>query len=159
MNPLDLELYRPNVGIVVFDRTGRVFIGRRRRTPGPLNWQFPQGGVDAGEEWEAAARRELREETGITSVTLLASTSDWITYDFPPEAMRAKAWRGYKGQKQRWYAFRFEGDDSEIDLRAHPPVEFDAWKWVGLDETMDYVVPFKREAYRTVIEAFRPFAD
>lgn len=158
MNPLDLELYRPNVGVVVFNGEGRVWLGRRAGTEGPRNWQFPQGGVDDGEDWEAAARRELAEETGITSVRLLGQTEDWITYDFPPEAEGSKIAKGWRGQKQKWFACRFDGDDDEIDLEAHPPVEFDAWRWADLDEVLDLVVPFKRAAYEQVVAAFRAFA-
>ena len=151
----DLSLYRPNVGVVLFNRDGRVWYGQRHATPGPYNWQFPQGGVDEGEDLEAAARRELREETGVASVELLGRTDDWILYDFPPEAMNnAKAWRGFKGQKQRWFAFRFLGDEAEIDLTADKDVEFDAWRWGDLSEACDLIVPFKRPAYERVVAAF-----
>jgi len=155
----DLSAYRPNVGVVLFAPDGRVWLGRRAGTPGPLNWQFPQGGLDPGESLEAAARRELAEETGVRTVSMLGQTEDWIAYDFPEGYAGSKAARGWKGQKQKWFAFRFEGDDSEIDLGAHDAdVEFDAWRWCDLDSALDLVVPFKREAYRQVVEAFRPFA-
>ncbi|UQV17417.1 RNA pyrophosphohydrolase [Brevundimonas albigilva] len=155
----DLELYRPNVGVVLFNRDGLVWYGQRHATPGPHNWQFPQGGVDKGEDLEAAARRELREETGVTSVEPLGRTKDWILYDFPPEAMdNAKAWRGFKGQKQRWFAYRFVGDESEIDLGADADIEFDAWRWGPLSDACDLIVPFKRPAYERVVKAFARFA-
>ncbi len=155
----DLSLYRPNVGVVLFNRDGRVWYGQRHATPGPYNWQFPQGGVDEGEDLEAAARRELREETGVASVELLGRTDDWILYDFPPEALNnAKAWRGFKGQKQRWFAFRFLGDEAEIDLTADKDVEFDAWRWGDLSEACDLIVPFKRPAYERVVAAFAHLA-
>jgi len=155
----DLELYRPNVGVVLFNREGLVWYGQRHATPGPHNWQFPQGGVDKGEDLEAAARRELREETGVTSVEPLSRTEDWILYDFPPEAMdNAKAWRGFKGQKQRWFAYRFVGDETEIDLAADDEVEFDAWRWGPLSDACDLIVPFKRPAYEQVVKAFSRFA-
>ncbi|PZT95452.1 MAG: RNA pyrophosphohydrolase [Brevundimonas sp.] len=155
----DLSLYRPNVGVVLFNRDGRVWYGQRHATPGPYNWQFPQGGVDEGEDLEAAARRELREETGVASVELLGRTDGWILYDFPPEAMNnAKAWRGFKGQKQRWFAFRFLGDEAEIDLTADKDVEFDAWRWGDLSEACDLIVPFKRPAYERVVAAFAHLA-
>ena len=158
----DLRLYRPNVGVVLFNRDGLVWYGQRHATPPPWNWQFPQGGVDEGEDLEAAARRELREETGVHSVERLASTDDWILYDFPPEAANnAKAWRGFKGQKQRWFAFRLIGPDSEIDLNSHVgaggEVEFDAWRWGDLSEACDLIVPFKRAAYEQVVAAFARF--
>lgn len=155
----DLELYRPNVGVVLFNRDGLVWYGQRHATPGPHNWQFPQGGVDKDEDLEAAARRELREETGVTSVEPLGRTEDWVLYDFPPEAMdNAKAWRGFKGQKQRWFAYRFVGDESEIDLGADADIEFDAWRWGPLSDACDLIVPFKRPAYAHVVKAFARFA-
>jgi putative (di)nucleoside polyphosphate hydrolase len=154
----DLSQYRPNVGVVLFHPDGRVWLGRRAHTPPPHNWQFPQGGVDDGEDLEAAARRELAEETGATSVTYLARTQDWIAYDFPPGHGGSKAWRGWKGQKQVWFAFRFEGQDAEFNLNAHGKPEFEAWRWASLDETPDLIVPFKRVAYEAVVEAFRSLA-
>lgn len=158
----DLSLYRPNVGVVLFHPDGRVWLGRRAKTPEPYCWQFPQGGVDPDEvergDWEAAARRELLEETGVRSADLLAATEDWITYDFPPEASGAKITRGWTGQKQKWFALRFTGGEAEIDLTAHPPVEFETWRWGQLDEVCDLIVPFKRPAYEQVVAAFARFA-
>lgn len=159
LDPIDLEAYRPNVGIVVFDDTGRVWLGRRVGARHAASWQFPQGGVDPGEDWEDAARRELQEETGITSVTLLGRTDDWIVYDFPPEARGGKFARGFKGQRQKWFAFRFTGRDSEVNLRAHLPAEFEAWRWATLEEAPKLVIHFKRQAYETVIAGFRAFAS
>ena len=156
--PDPLDKYRPNVGIVLFHRDGRVWLGRRVHTPGPWNWQFPQGGVDEGEPWEAAARRELLEETGVSSVEVLAETPGWITYDFPADHRGSKAARGFLGQKQKWFAMRFTGEDAEIDLELHPPVEFDAWRWGRLAEVPDLIVPFKRAAYAQVAAAFAPYA-
>ena len=152
--PLDLTRFRPNVGIVLARPDGSVWLGRRADTPGPRNWQFPQGGVDDGEMLEAAARRELEEETGARSVSLLGRTGDWIAYQFPEGYRRSKAARGWLGQKQIWFAFRFIGDDSEFDLGRHHQVEFDRWRWAGLDEALDSVADFKRETYRHVIETF-----
>jgi putative (di)nucleoside polyphosphate hydrolase len=154
----DLSRYRPNVGIVLMHADGRTWLGRRAGSPGPFNWQFPQGGVDAGEDLESAALRELREETGATSVALLGRTHDWIAYDFPPHHQRSKAARGWLGQKQMWFAFRFLGEDAEFDLTGHDEIEFDAWRWSPLDEALASVVAFKRETYRQVLAAFRPFA-
>lgn len=150
--------YRPNVGVVLFHPDGRVWLGRRANTPGPYNWQFPQGGVDAGEDLEAAARRELAEETGASRVSYLGRTDGWITYDYPPEVRRRKAGRGYRGQKQAWFAFRFDGDEAEFDLQAHGEPEFEAWRWGYLAEAPDLIVPFKRPAYETVARAFAAFA-
>ena len=155
---VDLAQYRPNVGVVLFNRLGQVWLGRRIRTPGPYNWQFPQGGVDDGEDLEAAARRELREETGVTSASVLDRTTDWVTYDFPPEVLARPNTRGFRGQRQVWFAMRFEGEEAEIDLAAVPPVEFDAWRWTDMEKALDLVVPFKRSTYRQVIASFRRFA-
>ena len=158
-NPPPGGLYRPNVGVVVFNPEGLVWLGQRVGTPGPYNWQFPQGGVDEGEDLIVAARRELLEETGIASVSLLAQTEGWITYDFPPGHKGSKAARGFRGQAQAWFAFRFDGEDSEVDLAAHPPVEFETWRWATLDEAAEWVAPFKRDAYALVIAAFRAFGS
>lgn len=153
-----LAQHRPNVGVVLFNREGLVWLGRRVNTPGPFNWQFPQGGVDAGEDWGSAALRELREETGVVSTAPLAATDGWIAYDFPPDHGGSKQARGWRGQKQKWFALRFTGEDAEIDLTAHPPIEFDAWRWARLAEVPDLIVPFKRAAYEQVIAAFSGFA-
>jgi putative (di)nucleoside polyphosphate hydrolase len=154
----DLDLYRPNVGVVLFHADGRVWLGRRANTPGPHNWQFPQGGVDPGEDLETAARRELAEETGAAKAAFLGRTQDWVAYDFPIGHGGAKALRGWKGQKQVWFAFRFEGADSDFDLTAHGPPEFDAWRWAYLAEAAELIVPFKKQAYLQVVEAFGGFA-
>ncbi len=153
---LDLSKYRPNVGIVVFNRDGLVWLGRRARTAGPYNWQFPQGGVDKGEDFETAARRELYEETGIRKVTPLGETDGWIVYDFPPDYGGSKAARGFIGQRQKWFAYRFDGDDIEVNLEAHHEIEFDGWRWAKLEDALDRIVPFKRASYAKVIEVFAP---
>jgi putative (di)nucleoside polyphosphate hydrolase len=154
----DLPQYRPNVGVVLFHRDGRVWLGRRAHTPGPHNWQFPQGGVDPGEDVEAAARRELAEETGAVSVSYLGRTEGWIVYDFPADFSGPKAARGFKGQKQVWFAFRFDGEEAEFDLAAHHEPEFDAWRWGYLAEAPELIVPFKQQAYKLVAQAFAPLA-
>lgn len=159
MKTMDLTLLRPNVGIVLVGATGKVWLGRRARTPPPLNWQFPQGGIDAGEGDFDAALRELREETGVRSVRLLGRTRDWIGYEFPPEHQGSKIGKGWRGQKQIWFAFAFEGEESEIDLGGNKDVEFDAWRWAELDEAVDLVIGFKREVYRHVAADFRPLVD
>ena len=154
---MDLSSYRPNVGVVLFHPDGRVWFGRRTGAPPPHNWQFPQGGVDDGEDLEAAARRELMEETGAHSVSLLARTDDWVAYDFPPD-MPAHRTRDFKGQKQVWFAFRFDGEEGEFDLAAHHEPEFDAWRWGYLAEAPGLIVPFKRAAYEAVAAAFADLA-
>ncbi len=155
-SPIDLARYRPNVGIILARADGKVWLGRRADTPGPRNWQFPQGGVDDGEALFEAALRELHEETGASSVELLGRTDDWIAYSFPEGYRRSKAAKGWLGQKQIWFAFRFAGDDTEFDLAAHDQIEFDSWRWVDMDDALAKVADFKRDTYRHVIEVFRP---
>lgn len=152
----DLSRYRPNVGIVLFHPDGRVWYGRRAGSDGPWSWQFPQGGVDDGEDLEAAARRELFEETGVTSAELIARTEEWLTYDFPPDYSGSKAARGWLGQKQQWFAYRFTGEESEINLDAQGDIEFDAWRWAPLSDAPGLIVPFKRACYEQVVAAFAP---
>jgi len=154
----DLSRYRPNVGVVLLAADGRAWVGRRADVPGPRNWQFPQGGVDPGESLEAAAARELFEETGARSAKIIGRTEEWIPYDFPPHARRARGKENWLGQKQIWFALRFEGEDSEFDLAAHHQIEFDAWRWASFDEALNLVAPFKLPTYRKVVDAFRSLA-
>jgi putative (di)nucleoside polyphosphate hydrolase len=142
---------------------GLAFVGRRAERIGASErsgnwWQMPQGGMDEGETPEVAARRELEEETGVRSARFIAQTKDWLQYDLPPELI-GFAWKGrYRGQRQMWFAARFEGEESEIDLGPHPghKAEFDAWAWVPAAELPDLVVPFKREVYTRVVAEFAP---
>jgi putative (di)nucleoside polyphosphate hydrolase len=156
--------YRPCVGIMVLNRAGEVWLGRRHDAPaepeGPgAWWQMPQGGIDEGEDPAAAALRELYEETGIRSARIVAESPAWYTYDLPAE-LRANAWGGrYRGQTQKWFAVRFTGNDDEVVLaRPGHTLEFDAWRWAGIGELPALVVPFKRQVYEQVIRDFTPFA-
>jgi putative (di)nucleoside polyphosphate hydrolase len=157
--------YRPCVGLTVFNRDDRVFIGRRRDGPEHVDethvWQMPQGGIDSGEDAWPAALRELYEETNIRSVEKLGEIDELLCYDIPREIV-GQAWQGrYRGQCQKWYALRFVGDDSEIDIVApggHKP-EFIDWRWEKLQNLPDLVVPFKRQIYQRVVQEFSTFAQ
>lgn len=155
----DLSRYRPNVGVVLFNEQGKVWLGKRAATDPPYCWQFPQGGVDEGEDLFDAALRELEEETGITSVRYLGRTEGWIVYDYPPEVAAQKHKGKHLGQKQVWFALLFTGDEAEIRLDAHDQVEFETWRWGDLAEAPGLIVPFKRAAYDAVVTAFRQYAD
>jgi len=148
--------YRPCVGLRLLNGEGKVFVGRRIDTAkeGDNIWQMPQGGIDEGETPEQAALRELAEEIGTDKAEIVAESRHWLRYDLPPQLV-GKVWKGrYRGQEQRWFALRFLGEDSDIDLAtAHP--EFDAWRWVELEDVPALVIPFKRETYRAVVEEFR----
>ena len=160
--------YRPCVGVALINRQGLVFIGRRKPEAGPehvddtYSWQMPQGGIDEGEPPFEAAMRELREETNVSSVSLLAEAPRWFSYDLP-EDVASQAWKGrYRGQTQKWFAMRFEGEETEIDIAAPAggvKPEFDAWRWERLDRLPALIIPFKRPVYEEVVEAFRPFAS
>ena len=155
---MDLTRYRPNVGVVLFNAHGQAWYGHRVGMSPEIGWQFPQGGVDDGEALEAAARRELAEETGVRSVRIIARTPGWLTYDYPVGTGGSKAARGWKGQKQVWFAFRFEGPESEIDLNADQHVEFDAWRWGALADAPNLIVAFKRAVYVQVAATFSDLA-
>ncbi len=157
--------YRPCAGLTVINHDGLVFVGRRAGGPEHIDathvWQMPPGGIDEGEDPYKAALRELYEETNIQSVEKLGEIAGWITYDIPREIV-GQAWGGkYRGQKQKWYALRFTGDDREINVTApaggHEP-EFIDWRWVEMRDLPDLVVPFKRQTYERVVREFKKFA-
>lgn len=159
--------YRPCVGIMVLNRDGLVWAGRRiaignsEYDGSPHLWQMPQGGIDRDEDPLEAARRELYEETGMQTVSLLADAGRWINYDLPAHLIGIGLKGKYRGQTQRWYAFRFEGDESEIAINPPPgghEAEFDAWAWKPMQALPDLIVPFKREVYEEVVAAFRYLA-
>jgi putative (di)nucleoside polyphosphate hydrolase len=165
MPPFESLPYRPCAGMMVLNRDGLVFVGRRASGPEHVDmvhaWQMPQGGIDEGEHSYKAALRELYEETNIKSVEKLGEIADWLTYDIPRDII-GQAWGGkYRGQKQKWYALRFTGNESEIDI-AHPAgghePEFIAWRWVAMAELPGLVVPFKRATYEQVVKELGRFA-
>lgn len=144
--------YRPGVGIMLINRHGLVFVAKRIDTISEA-WQMPQGGIDEGEEPQAAAFRELKEETGTDKAEIIAESSEWYSYDLPQELI-SKIWGGkYRGQRQKWFAMRFTGSDSDINIATSHP-EFSEWKWVSIHELPDLIVPFKRKLYSKLLEEF-----
>ena len=156
--------YRPCVGVMILNRQGLVWAGRRipdgnsEYDGSPQLWQMPQGGIDKGEDPLDAAYRELYEETGMKTVTLLAEARDWINYDLPPALIGIGLKGKFRGQTQRWFAVRFDGDDSEIAINpppgGHEP-EFDAWEWKPMQQLPGLIVPFKRAVYDQVVAEFQ----
>ncbi|MBJ6121142.1 RNA pyrophosphohydrolase [Sphingomonas mollis] len=148
--------YRPCAGVMLLNRDGRVFVGQRMDTTIEA-WQMPQGGIDPGEDALTAAIRELGEETGVApdKVELIAEAPGDFTYDLPPELI-GKAWKGkWRGQTQRWFLFRFLGEDADVDIDTSHR-EFRAWRWIDPDDLPRLIVPFKRALYESVLAAFRP---
>ena len=152
-----LKRFRPNVGVVLFNAQGQVWYGRRvgdfsslGEAPDLYRWQMPQGGVDPEEDIAAAAFRELKEETGVSSATLLCVTPGWLAYEFPADYKK----KNWKGQRQKWAAMIFTGDDDEVDHEADDNQEFDDWRWGELEEAPSLIVPFKRGVYDEVVRAF-----
>lgn len=154
--------YRPNVGAVLFNRAGLVLVARRAGTPNAEGaaggWQLPQGGLDDGENPREAVLRELEEEVGTRNATLLAEHPAWLHYDLPRELVGVALGGRYRGQTQKWFALRFEGDDAEIRLDLDPHPEFDAWRWAPLAELPSLAVPFKRAIYERLAVDFARFA-
>ena len=159
--------YRPCVGIMVLNANGLVWAGRRisegnsEYDGSPQLWQMPQGGIDPGEDPETASLRELYEETGMKSVSLLAEASRWINYDLPEKLIGVGLKGKYRGQTQRWFAYRFEGDESEIAINPPPgghTAEFDAWEWKPMADLPELIVPFKRKVYEEVVAEFAHLA-
>jgi putative (di)nucleoside polyphosphate hydrolase len=150
----DERPYRTGVGILLLNPDSLALVGRRIGMAAHA-WQMPQGGLDPGETPAAAARRELEEEVGTAAAEIIAESRSWLSYDLPAEVSR-KVWGGrYRGQRQKWFAMRFTGADSDIDLNRHVP-EFDAWKWVAPETLPALIIPFKRPLYQAILDEFRP---
>lgn len=159
--PVDGLPYRPCVGIVLFNRDGKVWIGRRDDGSGTSDydyaWQMPQGGIDRGEDPIPAASRELFEETSIRSIELIEAAPGWFTYDYPEDVLKSTRRGKYRGQAQKWVAYRFVGDESEINVLSPPDghsAEFSEWRWEAASRLPDLIVPFKRQVYLDVVAVF-----
>ena len=159
--------YRPCVGVMLLNRDGLVWTGRRvsegntEYDGSPQLWQMPQGGVDPGEDVEPAARRELYEETGVRSVELIEALREPVRYDLPRHMIGTGLRGKYRGQEQRWFAYRFTGDESEIRIQPPPDghaAEFDDWAWRPMVELPELIVPFKRAVYEEVVRGFTHLA-
>lgn len=149
--------YRRNVGVMLINHKGEAFVGQRKDSEVPA-WQMPQGGIDHGEDAKSAALRELEEETGVRPelVEVIAESPDWIAYDLPHDIV-PKIWKGrYRGQEQKWFLLRFEGQDSDINISVKHP-EFSKWRWLPINELVANIVPFKREVYEKVVAEFTKF--
>lgn len=145
--------YRPCVGLMILNRENKVFVAKRidMRTEA---WQMPQGGIDEGEDAQAAALREMKEEIGTDNAEIIAESRMWMKYDLPQHLV-PQLWDGkYRGQKQKWYALRYLGEDSDINIQTDIP-EFTEWKWVDMESLPDIIVPFKQELYAMIVEQFR----
>lgn len=150
--------YRPNVGMMVLNAAGDVLAAKRVRTEGKA-WQMPQGGIDKGEDPYDAALRELREETGISSVELVAESLQWYSYDFPQGVSFGGSKRNkFTGQIQKWFLFEFTGDESEIDINQDH-AEFCEWKWEKAEKLPGLIIEFKKDVYSQVVSEFMPFVE
>jgi len=154
--------YRSNVGAVLFNRAGKVLVARRANLPNAEGsaggWQLPQGGIDADENPAEAIFRELSEEIGTNNAEIIGEHPDWMQYDLP-EWLIGKAFKGkYRGQRQKWFALRYLGEDSEIRLDADPHPEFDAWRWADLAELPGLAVAFKKPIYEILARDFAAYA-
>jgi putative (di)nucleoside polyphosphate hydrolase len=146
--------YRPSVGLMILNDKLEIFVGRRVDSKTEA-WQMPQGGIDDGEDPEAAALREMKEEIGTDNAKIIAKTKQWYKYDLP-NYLVSRLWNGrYRGQRQKWFLLRYLGKDEDINILHHHDVEFSEWKWTKIEDLTQIIVPFKKSLYISVIEEFR----
>ena len=146
--------YRRCVGIMILNRSKEILVGKRIDHPSGF-WQMPQGGIDENENPEEAVWREMMEEIGTNNVTLLKTSNQWLKYDIPNDTLQTLPWgHKYRGQTQKWFAFKFTGNDKEINVGTENP-EFSEWKWTNIDIIIDNIVPFKRDVYSKILEEFK----
>lgn len=150
--------YRKGVGMMLLNKQGRVFVAKRIDMTSEA-WQMPQGGIDEGEDPRGAALRELKEEVGTDNATILGESAGWYDYDLP-EDLIPKVWGGrYRGQTQKWFVLRLNGNDHDIDIMSGGEhAEFSEWKWVDITQLPEIIVPFKRELYAALVEEFKEYA-
>lgn len=157
-----LPYYRPCVGVVLFNPAGLVWVGKRISDPGnslAYAWQMPQGGIDAGEDPKRAVFRELLEETGTDKAEIVQESADWLSYDLPEQYTKSNRKGLFRGQKQKWFAMRFMGTDSEFDLNLHEKPEFSEWRWARFEKVPELIVPFKRDVYKSVVAEFKDLPE
>ena len=146
--------YRKCVGIMILNDNNEILVGRRLDHPSGF-WQMPQGGIDDNENPEEAVWREMMEEIGTNNAELIKMSSQWINYKIPQDTLDQLPWgKKYVGQTQKWFVFRFTGQESDINVETENP-EFSEWKWAKLNSLVDNIVPFKRDVYKKILEEFK----
>ena len=149
--------YRPNVGMMIINQKKEIFVGKRIDHPSNF-WQMPQGGIDAQEIPSIAALREMEEEVGIkkNNVDLLTESKDWYYYSIPSDLAKT-LWKGkYKGQRQKWFLYKFKGTDKDVNIHTEHP-EFSDYKWVTKDFLVPNIVPFKKKIYEKLLLEFKDY--
>ena len=146
--------YRKCVGMMVLNNNNEILVGRRLDHPSGF-WQMPQGGIDENENPEGAVWREMMEEIGTNNAELIKMSSQWINYNIPQDTLDKLPWgKKYIGQTQKWFVFRFTGQESDINVGTENP-EFSEWKWAEFNSLADNIVPFKRDVYKKILEEFK----